>query len=84
MLLRYSQFAKEQELCEETIGRELYTAPFIWVPAVDKDGKPNYNTDNRGKPKLVLTVIELETEDNRIKTLSICNGKKMVYHWGRK
>ena len=76
MLLRYSQFAKEQELCEETIGRELYTAPFIWVP--------NYNTDNRGKPKLVLTVIELETEDNRIKTLSICNGKKMVYHWGRK
>ena len=66
------------------IGRELYTAPFIWVPAVDKDGKPNYNTDSRGKPKLVLTVIELETEDNRIKTISICNGKKMVYHWGRK
>lgn len=66
------------------IGRELYTAPFIWVPAVDKDGKPNYNTDSRGKPKLVLTVIELETEDNRVKTISICNGKKMVYHWGRK
>ena len=64
------------------IGRELYTSPFIWVPASDKDGKPNYNTDNRGKPKLVLTVIELETDDGKIKTLSICNGKKLVYHWG--
>ena len=26
------------------IGRELYTAPFIWVPAASKDGKPNFTT----------------------------------------
>lgn len=32
----------------------------------------------------MLTVIELETEGGKIKTLSICNGKKLVYHWGRK
>ena len=66
------------------IGRELYTAPFIWVPAVDKEGKPNYNADSRGRPKLQLGLIEFETEDGRIKTLTICNGKKMVYHWGRR
>ena len=82
--LQLSELNVSQPLRGQGIGRELYTVPFIWVPAVDKDGKPNYNTDSRGKPKLVLTVIELEAEDNRIKTISICNGKKMVYHWGRK
>lgn len=66
------------------IGRELYTSPFIWVPEVDKVGEPNYKKDQKGKPKLMLGVIELDTKDGRIVNLSICNGRKLVYHWEAK
>lgn len=27
---------------------------------------------------------EIEEKADNVATISICNGKKMVYHWGRK
>lgn len=53
------------------IGRELYTAPFIWVPADKCNVKPGRN----GKPQCYddFRVTEMEVEDGRIAKLTICN-----------
>ena len=53
------------------IGRELYTAPFIWVSADKCNVKPGRN----GKPQCYddFRVTEMEVEDGRIAKLTICN-----------
>ena len=55
------------------IGRELYTAPFIWVPA----GKCSISKNKQGKPtcydKFVVT--GMEVRDGAIVALSVANAK---------
>lgn len=63
------------------IGRELYTAPFIWIPAgnyyqtTNKQGKPSTN-DRFSVEKIVI-------KDKKIVELSIWNNslKKIVYRF---
>lgn len=55
------------------IGRELYTAPFIWIPAFGKDGKENYRGDERGKPRDRFDVAYMRVEEGRITALAIDN-----------
>ena len=65
------------------IGRELYTAPFIWIPATKCDIKEKQ--DNRGKTIYVcydrFVVEKIAIENKRIVGLSIVNtslpGDKM-------
>lgn len=65
------------------IGRELYTAPFIWIPAA----MVNMTTNNNGKPTTFdkFKVKELYIEKKRIAGLSIYNTSKkvMCYTWGK-
>ena len=62
------------------IGRELYSAPFIWIPAekagIRKEGN-RYSTNDR------FSVKEISYGGNRsITALSIINGKKQtVFDW---
>lgn len=64
------------------IGRELYTAPFVWVPA-DKAGvyagnNGRYLTNER------FYVSEINYDDNRnIIGLEICSKKGPVYTYGK-
>lgn len=53
------------------IGRELYTAPFIWVPADKCNIKPGKN----GKPQCYdnFSVEKIETQDGKIQKISIWN-----------
>lgn len=57
------------------IGRELYTAPFIWIPA-DKCRITN------GKCYDKFSVKDIEVEDGYIVGLSIVNGSNLVYTYG--
>lgn len=56
------------------IGRELYTAPFIWVPA----DKCNIKKGKNGKPQCYddFRVTEMEVEDGQIVKLQVCNMSK--------
>lgn len=59
------------------IGRELYTAPLIWIPAVDKNGRNNYNAKNKNgkivtKDKFAVEKITI-SEDKKIIGFSIVN-----------
>lgn len=68
------------------IGRELYTAPFIWVNSdncviyekKDKNNKISYATKDS------FVVDGIEYEDDKISYLSIknCSSKKIVFTWG--
>lgn len=70
------------------IGRELYTAPFIWVPAdkmsmeqkVDFNGKPKFTT----RDKFEVTEIDYNDE-GEINKLKIVNekDKSVVYEMGK-
>jgi hypothetical protein len=71
------------------IGRELYTAPFIWIPVNDKDGKPNYKVkSNRSNDKLstndkfIVEKIAI-TKDKKITGVAIRNTtqNKRVFIW---
>ena len=65
------------------IGRELYTAPFIWVPLQGKDGKPNYELNAKNQPKNRFVVTYMEVKDGRITALNIENGKsRSVFVYG--
>lgn len=69
------------------IGRELYTAPFIWVPVTGKDGNNNYiPVDKSGKPTTYdrFTVTYMRVEDGKIVALNIENPKlhRTVYVYG--
>ena len=56
------------------IGRELYTAPFIWIPA----DKCNITKGKNGKPQCYddFRVTEMEVEDGEIVKLTIRNMKR--------
>lgn len=56
------------------IGRELYTAPFIWVPA----DKCNIGKGRNGKPTCFdrFRVQKIKIEDGRIKAVAIVNENK--------
>ena len=66
------------------IGRELYTAPFIYIEKTGKDGKDNYEIDSKGKPKGNFAVTYIKTVDGKIRGLNIENTKKRrtVFAWG--
>ena len=63
------------------IGRELYTAPFIWVGAEAAGVKP----DKSGRPKCYesFAVERIVIENKVIKALSLINAKtgKRVFVW---
>ena len=63
------------------IGRELYTAPFIWIPATSCTIKQGKN----GKPACYdrFDVSDIKVEDGRITQLQIVNEskKQKVYEW---
>lgn len=64
------------------IGRELYTAPFIWIPATEcKMSERNGKWTTYDK----FTVQELFIEKKRIVGVSIYNAsqKQMCYLWGK-
>ena len=64
------------------IGRELYTAPFIWVPA----DKYTVSTGKNGKPTTYdkFRVTRIEIKDKKIVALEIVNAKtkSIVYNFG--
>lgn len=71
------------------IGRELYTSPFIWIPAeqcniydtkrMDKYGRPIYATNDR------FYVEKIIIEDKKMKAISIVNETKKArcFVWQR-
>ena len=69
------------------IGRELYTAPLIFVPKLGKDGIENYKTKTvKGKvqPDVNLVCTYMKVKDKKIVGLNIENTKKRrtVFAWG--
>mgnify|MGYP007115351209 CR=1 FL=1 len=64
------------------IGRELYTAPFIWVKA---DKIEWYNKNGKDYPKDRFKVQEIEYDENRnINALTIINQRgEIVYKMGK-
>ena len=69
------------------IGRELYTAPFIWVPLVAKDGAENFDVFERNgkfqtKTEFVVTFVKIKNK--KIVGINIENPKKKrtVFAWG--
>lgn len=68
------------------IGRELYTAPFIWIPAdkfdsYDKNGKPALSLSNH------FEVDDMTVKDGCITSLKISNTrggrKEIVFTWSK-
>lgn len=63
------------------IGRELYTAPFIWIPA----DKCNIKQGRNGKPQCYdrFSVEKVRTENGEITGLSIfnCSTGHRVFTW---
>lgn len=65
------------------IGRELYTAPFIWV------GADKFNLSNGQNGKLTtydkFIVSDIEIKDKRIVKLDITNSKtgNVCFHWSK-
>lgn len=72
------------------LGRELYTAPFIWIPVVDQNGSPNYKPekDKKGNPttKTKFRVSLMTVEDGKITALKIdsINPAKTVFRMGNR
>jgi hypothetical protein len=69
------------------IGRELYTAPFIWISSKDTKGKDNYKSYTKNgklatKDKFVVERIVI-TEEKKITGVSIVNAtqNKRVFVW---
>lgn len=67
------------------IGRELYTAPFIFVKCeTEQDGR-QYKLTPDGKKKLSgMKVDEIEYTDKRITRLVISNRDGILYNFGKK
>lgn len=60
------------------IGRELYTAPFITIPLVDKSNKANYEVKLKGNKKTTYTkfyVEKIQITNKEITGLAIKNDK---------
>lgn len=67
------------------IGRELYTAPFIYIPLKDKEGQDNFELKQKnGKYTTTtkFTVEKIQITDKEITALAIKNSKgKRVFLW---
>ena len=67
------------------IGRELYTAPFIYIPLKDKEGQDNFELKAKnGKYSTYtkFTVEKINIEDKKITAIAIKNNKgKRVFVW---
>lgn len=60
------------------IGRELYTAPFIYIPVDDNDGEPNFKLEEKNGKKITRTkfkVDAIEIKNKEIVGLAIKNNK---------
>jgi hypothetical protein len=71
------------------IGRELYTAPFIWVSAEQASIYDTGRKDKAGKPvygcKDSFTCSMLEVSEGKITALGIKNRNgEVVFAWGKK
>lgn len=71
------------------IGRELYTAPLIYIPAANNDGTPNYKAfEKNGKVTTYdkFKVTKMTVENKRITELEIINMKmkKCVFSYSDK
>lgn len=69
------------------IGRELYTAPMIYIPRIGKDGKENFTLRKQGdkvSPILNLVVTFMKVQNGRIVGLNIENTRerRTVFAWG--
>lgn len=71
------------------IGRELYTAPDIFIKEKDDQGKVNFETkqgkNGKWQPKADFRVEKMTVEEGRITALEIRNRKrsnKIVFSWG--
>lgn len=63
------------------IGRELYTAPLIYIPITDQNGQlyfEVYDKNGKQQPKANFKVSELKVEDGKITHLTIINPKLKV------
>lgn len=65
------------------IGKELYTAPFIYIPLNDKEGNPNFrllrkNNKLTTNDKFYVEAIKYNDE-RKIVGLAIKNGNKRVF-----
>lgn len=63
------------------IGRELYTAPLIYIPAADPNGQvyfEQYTKNGKYQPKANFEVTELVVENGSITKLTIKNTKLKV------
>ncbi len=63
------------------IGRELYTAPFIWIPADKADIRTNQKGTLQCKTR--FKVSEIEYEGQKISYLVITGNGEPVFTWGR-
>lgn len=67
------------------IGRELYTAPFIYIPLTDKEGKSNFAPIDKNGKKTTYTkfyVEAIQIVNKEITGLAIKNDKgKRVFAW---
>lgn len=88
-----SNTAKEKGLASDSfkracfnwgIGRELYTAPSIWINSDDVEIRTNPRNQNAFTTYDRFRVKEIEIRDKRIISLSIVKEKtnKMVFHYG--
>lgn len=66
------------------IGRELYTAPFIWIKSGDVEVRENPRKKGAYMTYDKFRVKEIDIHDKKILSLSIVNEKtkKVVYHFG--
>ena len=69
---------------EIPIGRELYTAPFIWIPStacrIEQDNKSHRYTCRQ---TFSLAKVQIGDEPRRIEGIRIVNDdtKQIVYSW---
>ena len=65
------------------IGRELYTAPFIWIPSDKCEIKESGRQDSKGNKVLTcfdkFYVEQIICKDKKITALSIKNGNQRVF-----
>lgn len=78
MWLRYSQGHREYEPMDIPIGRELYTAPFIWVPK--ESLQKHHEKNGRWQCGDKFHVKSVEIKDGSITDLSIANQFDIIVY----
>ena len=77
-VLQKQKKEKHQIVLNWGIGRELYTAPSIYIPFKDREGKENYEIKQKGNKKTTYTKFHIEKIqiiDKEITGLAIKNDK---------